>query len=262
MIRYARTLFNKPQLLIRFLIGGAVGFSLTMWALPAKAVDLGVEGAVYEPIEEDLRIAMLRMIAKEDLRPMQQALLQSAENFTKELPSYYLPRAEKTVTRWKDAGAEVTEDIFIPGVPDWENGSVRDMKPVLLAKKGTYVNMISDLPVEAIPRIFLFDATDPDQLQLAKEVAAAKLDHLALIAIAGDVKELSELMDGPVFHPGNQLLTQMNVRAVPSLLGFGKGWHQGHIAITEFALPSSVDEVKRAWFGLASATDVSAEKKD
>ena len=126
-----------------------------------------------------------------------------------------------------------------------------EMQPILIAPKGMYVNMLTEVPVEAIPRIFLFDGTDFDQLKLAQELAAAKLENLALIAIAGDVKELSELMDGPVFHPGAQLLTQMNVRAVPTLLGFGKGWHHGHIAITEFALPSSVEDVKKAWFGLS-----------
>ncbi len=239
-------------------------FAAVVW-LPCSsfAVDLGIEGAVYEPIEEDVRITFLRLIARADIKGMQDDLRHSAENFTKELPSYYLPRADKTNTRWKDAGGLVEEDIYMPGIPDWETGSVTEMQPMLLAKKGTYVNMLTELPVEAIPRIFLFDGTDPDQLGLAKELAQAKLENLALIAIAGDVKDLSELLDGPVYHPGNQLLTQMNVKAVPTLLGFGKGWHQGHIAITEFATPSSVDQVKAAWFGLVAPQSPEAfGKKD
>lgn len=225
-------------------------FAVFLLASPSQAKDLGTEGVVFEPIEEDIRIAMLRMLANEDPKRFEREMRESVENYTKNLPSMYLPRAERTVTRWKDAGAVVGEDIYLPTVTDWENGSVAEPVQALLAPKGAYFNPVAHLPPESIPRIFLFDATDYEQLQLAKELAVLKLENFALISIAGDVGELSELLETPIFHAGDLLIPQMQVRAVPTLLGFGKGWHQGHIAITEFKLPASAKDVQDAWFGL------------
>ena len=237
--------------LLRFVVIAFVSFfAVLFFAGPAQAKDLGTEGLVFEPIEEDIRISMMRLLANEDPQRFEREMRESLDNFTKTLPSFYLPRADRTLTRWKDAGAVAGEDIFVPALSDWQNGSVTEPEQALLAAKGTYFNPVLNLPVEAIPRIFLFDATDYDQLQLAKELAILKLENFALIAIAGDVGELSDLMDTPIFHAGDLLIPQMQVRAVPTLLGFGRGWHHGHIAITEFKLPATAKDVQDAWFGL------------
>ena len=237
---------------VRFVAIATASFiAVLLLTSPSHAKDLGVEGAIYEPIEEDIRVTFLRRIAREDPSRFGREMLDSVNNYTKNLPSMYLPRADRTVTRWKDAGALVAEDVFMPSIPDWKKGSALELEPVLLAAKGTYFNPVAHMPAQAIPRIFLFDATDYEQLQLAIELAALKLENFALIAIAGDVGELSELLDGPVFHAGDMLIPQMQVRAAPTLLGFGQGWHQGHIAITEFKLPASAQDVKAAWFGLS-----------
>src|SRR5690242_21947604 len=75
------------------------------------AGDLGLEGTVFEPIEEDFRVTLMRLVASHDWSLDQQALQDSARNYTKNLPSYALPRATKTQTLWKDIGIVTTEDI-------------------------------------------------------------------------------------------------------------------------------------------------------
>ncbi len=77
MFRYARELRKDSARLGRFVLGFVFGLVLAAVALPSKAVDLGVEGVVYEPIEEDIRIAFMRMIAREDVRKMKLFLVHS-----------------------------------------------------------------------------------------------------------------------------------------------------------------------------------------
>lgn len=223
----------------------------------AHAKDLGVEGQVYEIIEEDIRVMVMRLVARHDWTPDQQELEQSARAYTKSLPQYILPRAEKTHTRWKDVGVITTEDIYLP-LADMENGSIFEPVPTLAVEKGTYLNPISQLPAAAIERLFIFDATDADQLALARALMAMKIPMLNFMVVAGDPGELSADVQQPVFHPPPTMLDKFHVRAVPTLVGFGRGRHQGHMALTEIAFPASLDIVKQAWFGLGDTGEPDA----
>jgi hypothetical protein len=228
----------------------AMGFGLAVvMAGPAHAKDLGVEGQIFEPIEEDMRIMLMRLVARQDWSQSADELKESAKNYTKNLPGYFLPRAEKTETVWKDVGIVVSEDIYLPWV-DWQTGSVFEPQQKLAVEKGTYLNPIAKLPAGAIERLFLFDATDPDQLAFAKELMQANIPQLNFMAVAGDVGALSEALNRPIYHPTPTMLEKFHVTAAPTLIGFGRGPQQGHMAITAFKLPSDVDTVKRAWFGL------------
>jgi hypothetical protein len=228
----------------------AMGFGMAVaMAGPAQATDLGVEGQIFEPIEEDMRIMLMRLVARQDWSESADALKESAQNYTKNLPGYFVPRAEKTETVWKDVGIVVSEDIYLPWV-DWQTGSVFEPQQKLAVEKGTYLNPIAKLPAGAIERLFLFDATDPEQLSFAKELMQANIPQLNFMAVAGDVGALSEELNRPIYHPTPTMLDKFHVTAVPTLVGFGRGPQQGHMAITAFKLPSDVDTVKRAWFGL------------
>jgi hypothetical protein len=54
-----------------------------------------------------------------------------------------------------------------------------------------------------------------------------------------------------VYHAIPTMLQKFHVEAVPTLIGFGKGPHQGHMALTELAVPgASLDDIQKAWYGL------------
>lgn len=230
----------------------AVGLSLAgLLAAPAtsSARDLGVEGQVYEPIEEDMRVLMMRLLARQDWSERLTELEDSARSYTKNLPAYLLPRAETTETTWKDVGIVVTEDIYLPWV-EWETGSVFEPQRKLAMEKGTYLNPIAKLPSGAIERLFVFDATDPDQLAVAKDLMAQNIPQLSFMLIAGDLGELSTEMNRPIYHPPPTMLEKFHIQAVPALVGFGRGQHQGHMAVTTLKLPFDASLVRRAWYGL------------
>lgn len=225
---------------------------------PVHATDLGVEGPVFEVIEDDFRLMLMRLIARHDWTPDVDDLKESARNYTKNLPALYLPRAEQTRTQWKDVGVIVTEDIYLPWV-DWKTGSVFEPGRTLAVKAGTYLNPTANLPSAGIERLFIFDATDPEQLTLAKALMRKHIPQLSFMLIAGDLGPLSEEMNQPVFYPTPTMLEKFHVRAVPTLLGFGRGIHQGHMAITEIRLPTSLAVVQQAWFGLGDKAELPAE---
>jgi conjugal transfer pilus assembly protein TraW len=214
------------------------------------AHDLGVEGQVFEPIEEDFRIALMRLIARQDWTRELSGMRQSADDYTKNLPTFYLPLAQKTQTHWKDVGIITDRDIFLPSV-DWEHGSVFDTTPELAVPAGTYLNPVAKMPAAAIDRLFIFDATAPEQVALARQLMAANIPLLRFMIVAGDLGPLSKEEKRPIYHATQDFLDKFQVSAVPALVGFGKGPHQGHMATTEFKLPVTVDDVRRAWYGLA-----------
>lgn len=235
------------------LLLGALSFGLAVaFCAPAQAKDLGVEGQIFEPIEEDMRVMMMRLIARQDWSQSAKDLEDSARSYTKNLPAYFLQRADTTATVWKDVGIVVTEDIFLPWV-DWENGSVFEPTQRLAVQKGTYLNPIAKLPAAAIERLFIFDATDPEQLSFAKELMKLDIPQLNFMLVAGDLGELSKEMNRPVYHPTPTMLEKFHVTKVPTLIGFGRGQHQGHMAVTTLKLPADAATVKRAWFGLPHA---------
>lgn len=230
----------------------AVGLGLAILAsVPAaQAKDLGIEGQIFEPLEEDFRVMLMRLMARQDWTERQEELQDSARNYTKNLPAYYLPRAEQTRTRWKDVGIVVTEDIFLPSI-NWETGSVFAPDETLAVPAGTYLNPIAKLPSAGIERLFVFDATDPEQLATAKALMKENIPQLSFMLIAGDLGPLAEEMNRPIYHPPPSMLEKFYLRAVPSLVGFGRGAHQGHMAVTEFTLPVDAAAIKSAWYGLA-----------
>lgn len=223
-----------------------------------NAVDLGVHGPVFEPIEEDIRVILMRMVAAHDWAPDIEGLKEQAHTYTARLPQLFLPRTEKTQTRWKDVGIIVTEDVYLPFV-DWETGSVMEPEPRLAVTAGSYFNPITHLPSAAIERLLVFDATDPEQLAFVRAVHLRKLPQLQFMAIAGDVGKLSEDLGTPVFYPAQLMLDKFAIRAVPTLVGFGRGAHKGHMALTEIALPSSLSIIDEAWFGLGDTGEDPSE---
>ncbi len=220
-----------------------------------QAYDLGIEGQVFEVIEEDFRVAMMRMVARHDWAPEVERLEESARSYTKNLPAFALSRAEKTRTVWKDAGVIVKEDIYLPWV-DWETGSVMSPDKILAVEAGAYINPLKEMASAAIERLFIFDATDDEQLAFARMLISKRIPQLSFMVVAGDPGALSKDVDRPIYHPPAAMLDKFHIKAVPSLVGFGRGVHQGHIAITEIRLPTSPDVIQEAWFGLGDQGDI------
>lgn len=249
--RSAAGLFCGPARLLKVAGAALVVMAAGAAVVPEVAVsrDLGIEGQVFEPIEEDFRLAMLRMVARHDWTREIQNLEQSARDYTKNLPQFYLPLAERTQTRWKDVGLVTSEDIYFPTI-DWETGSVFEPQQMLAVPAGTYLNPVAQLPSAAIDRVFVFDATAPDQLEFAKQLMRLNIPLLSFMIVAGDLTPISNEMQRPVFHATEDMLRTFQVRAVPTLIGFGRGPHLGHLATTEFKLPMTPQDIHLAWFGL------------
>lgn len=226
-----------------------LGLSILLLGQQSFAKDFGIEGQVFEPLEEDMRIRMMRLLARQDMDVYRSEMAESAANYTKNLPSYFLPRATTTKTVWKDVGVVTTEDIYFPWV-EWETGSVFEPTSKLAVSKGTYINPIAKLPASGIERLFVFDGTDPEQLALVKRLMRENIPQLSFMQTAGDLGALAKEMSRPVYHPIPEMLERFRITAVPSLVGFGRGPHQGHMAVTEFKLPMATQDVQRAWFGL------------
>lgn len=216
---------------------------------PAVAVDLGIEGKVYETIEEDFRITLMRLVARQDWTQSQEELTESANDYTKNLPAYFMNAATETKTVWKDVGIIVTENIYLPTV-DWETGSVFEPTQVLIAEAGTYFNPIAKLPAAGIERLFLFDATDPEQLALARALMVQDIPQLHFMLVAGDLGPLAKEMNRPIYHPTPTMIEKFHITSVPTLIGFGRAQHQGHMAVTSFKLPTDMQTITSAWFGL------------
>jgi len=234
----------------------------------AQAYDLGIEGQVYEPIEEDFRLALLRLLARQDWTTHLRTIEKSAKEYTKNLPDFFIPLAQETKTLWRDVGVVVEEDIYVPSV-DWEHGSVFEPGQVLALEAGVYLNPIAQLPSVAIERLFVFDATSPEQLAFAKELMSKNIPLLNFMIVAGDLGPISKEMQIPVYHLTSDMLEKFQISAVPSLIGFGRGPHLGHMATTQFKWPMTAEDITLAWFGLpypgydphnVVETEVSAEE--
>lgn len=244
--RGART---RLSLLARLAASAALGLLLATSCQPVPAVDLGIEGAVFEPIEEDFRLMLMRLLARQDWTRQAAALEQSAREYTRNLPGYFVVRADETKTVWKDVGVVATEDITLPYV-DHQTGSVFEPEQRVAVKAGTYVNPLYGMPSAAIERLFIFDATDAPQMALAKELMRENIPQLSFMIVAGDLGPIAEEMNRPIYHPAPTMLDKFHITAVPSLIGFGKGIHRGHMAVTQFHMPVSIETIKSAWFGL------------
>lgn len=218
-------------------------------ALPAYAINLGVEGQIFEPIEEDFRLTLLRLVARHDWTRNIEGLKESARNYTKNLPDFHLPLAQETKTVWKDVGIIVNEDIYFNTI-DWETGSVFEPQPTLAVPAGTYLNPIAQLPSSAIERLFVFDATSPEQLEFAKSLMEKNIPLLNFMISAGDVGPIAKEMNRPVYHMNESMRSTFQITAVPTLIGFGRGEHLGHLATTQFKLPMTEDDIRLAWYGL------------
>lgn len=239
--------------------GAALVFGMGV-AASVQATDLGVFGQVYEPIEEDVRVLMLKLVAERDWQQDLDGLKQSAENYTANLPANFLPRATETRTQWKDVGIEVTEDVYFPYV-DWETGSVLEPEQRLAVPKGTYFNPLVHLSLGIPPRMLVFDATDPEQLAFAQGVAALNIPALQLISIAGDVAKLTDTFGRPVYYGSRSMFEPFALTAVPTLVGFGEGAHLGHLAATQIKLPAAPESVHAYWFGLGGRPGPDFEQK-
>lgn len=229
----------------------AAVLSLSLGGLnsPAMALDLGIEGQVFEPIEEDFRLAMLRMMAMHDWAVNIDELETSAKEYTKNLPQFGMEVVEKTATRWHDVGIITSEDIYLPWI-DWETGSVFEPEKKLAVKAGTYLNPIAHLPSAAIDRLFIFDARVPEQLESAKALMQKNIPLLNFMITAGDLGPIAKEMGQPVFHLTPDIKERFEITRVPVLIGFGRGQHLGHAAVTELKTPVQEADIKNAWYGL------------
>ena len=177
---------------------------MTITALPASAVDLGVHGKVWPVTEANLldRIAAELGRAEADgrLAAFNDSVKQQAVSAFTSRPPLPLAHVTKPSHRLFDPTITVRRDI-------------RDHQGRIIVAAGTSVNPLDTLP--RIPALVFLDGRDPDQLAFA-------LDHpepSRLILTGGNPLALMKAHDRQFFYDQKGVLTaKFGLRAVPSVI--------------------------------------------
>jgi conjugal transfer pilus assembly protein TraW len=207
----------------------------------AHAKDHGVQGNVWPIIEVDMRQTLLESAARTDWGKVNQQVIESGKRFLSNLPKRQLPQASQTGTAYFDPSLVLTSDIQAPvkqgdGTYKWE----------VLAAKGSKVNPLDSYhPVTAL---FFFDGSQQDQRDLLKKLFASGEERIVPIeAGSGDVKDLGDTFERPIYHASDAIVSRFQVKYLPSLVYPGTGTNSKYIAVTSFGQPYKPEEVLHAW---------------
>ncbi|MDT0618581.1 TrbC family F-type conjugative pilus assembly protein [Salinisphaera sp. P385] len=183
---------------------------------PDLSADLGRVGQVYDIAEQDLLELMKSRVASID---WEQKKRQARERFwTNHPPFIELPLAKADEVRLVDPTVIVKEDVPKP------DGSG------LLARAGESYNPLDKISFTR--RVFIFDATDPRQIEYVIEQSETplpgKLDVFITTAIDRDkgfdfITEVEDKLGMPIFLLKRDLAIMLRIRAIPSVVtGEGK----------------------------------------
>lgn len=212
-----------------------------MASFKVSATDLGTQGQIWPIIEKDIREDLVLSASEVDWKAKQEELKENAKGYVDRLPKRNFPLASENKITYIDPSIVLSSDIQAPveqadGTFKWQ----------VLAKKGTKVNPLqTNRPVTAF---LFFNGGDEDQVNLLK--AIAKLNPYQVVFVeagTGSVKVTSELLERPIFHANDVLISKFAIQALPSLVFPGDEPYRDYIAVKQLAKPFSPEYVLNSW---------------
>lgn len=207
----------------------------------SQAKDLGVQGQLFPIQERDLRERLIESAAKVDWQKTQQGLKKDAENYTKNLTPFDLPRPQKSFVRWTDPSVEVAEDIKTPVF----NESTKEYEMTVVYKKGTRVNPLAKY--RPVSTLFFFDGRDSEQVEVAQRLVELNSLKIVPIATGGDVSKLTKAFKRPVFFAHKIMLDKAEVTHLPALVFPGENDRALNIGAAFFAKGTTASTIYNTW---------------
>ena len=203
--------------------------------LPCFAYDLGIYGETWEIEELDIREIIYAQARAVDWKKVGRELDLQARQLGEHLPVVNLPEATATYTTFINPGIALTHDI----------ASNRQ----IFYRRGTWVNPLH--VVRPITNLLFFNPQLPAQKQLALAALETYPSQLVLVITKGNPLQLSKEIHHPVYYAFPALIKRFHIQATPTLLGVGKlgGTHADELAVSVFAKPYQLQEIKRCWYG-------------
>jgi len=183
------------------------------------AYDLGVVGNTFPIKEPSLFATLAFQMLKVDWKNVDKNIAEDAKKKLHNMKYADLTLAQEDKLRLVDPTVIIQQDITAPTL---------DGGTVILAKKGQKVNPLDY--ARPVTKMFFFDPSDEEQLQLALAEDKKHPNQIYLIAVGGDIADLAEKLNKPIFYAYDKIIKKLNVQHFPSLVGTkGK-----NIAIAEF----------------------------
>lgn len=184
----------------------------------ASAIDLGVKARVYDVVEIDMRIYILKMMAKDfDFEDHKKMMLEKADEYYAELPYFPMALSRNKVVNYIDP-TRVYEDDFW-GLAKDSSGKLRWTK---VSKAGDEVNWLK-YNATPMPVYFIFDYTSKPQRELAKEIVEHGDPSIKLVFTGGDVKKANEYLKYPLTYLNKTMVSEYDVSYTPTLIKRGTG---------------------------------------
>ncbi|MDD5277759.1 MAG: TrbC family F-type conjugative pilus assembly protein [Methylovulum sp.] len=194
-------------------VRGLPGFA---WLSKQDIGDAGQKGQVYTIAEPDMIEEIQRRIRVTDWKKQKQDAL---ANFWKgQGKGLDLPNADRNLERLIDPSLRVTQDIVHP------DGR-------LIAKKGQKINPQTLMPMQHA--YIVFDATQPDQVDLAKKWGDAYLRNKKPVVYLFTKMDTQngwtqfnatvQQMNAPVYQLNKALMNRFQIKALPSVIE-GQGY--------------------------------------
>ena len=231
-----------------------IGLVLAVFALTAKAVDLGVWGSLYPIDEPDIRKVLISQASEVDWAEKNRELERNSEKWFDELPSFGLGLASETKTEWVDPSIVLTDDIYMP-IQD-EKG---DWNWELVYPAGTIVNPLDK--VRPNTNMLFIDADDREQREFAINALKAYPYRLMIVLVDGNPRKLAKGVRMPIYYANQSMIDRFRIKRVPSLLGVGDGEKSRFLAVTQFAKPYSLQILASAWHGLDESNKLGGSYK-
>lgn len=177
------------------------------WLLQGIQGDAGVKGNTSQIIEPDLIEVMKKKMATIDWEKNKQNAL---NNFWKKQDFLTLPIAKENKIKQIDPSVIVTDDIKTP-----DN--------IVIAKKGDIINPLDLRPFTQT--LIIFNPTSKKQLDLILSLKEQITTPKVFLVTEMDrvkgwdfYKEITDLLDAPVFYLTPDIRTRFDIEKVPSLV--------------------------------------------
>lgn len=169
----------------------------------SMARDYGVHEDVFEIVEEDARISMIKSAHRADWNSVTEEMRGKAIRLADGLPKWDLPFSNEERVSFRKSGAVATRDIDAPLFVDGE------IKWVTIVPKGT-----ESIPViqQKNPMIFaFFNGESSHQVDLIKNLLNKKKQPVIPILINGDPISVSDELERHVYYATDELIKTFGI---------------------------------------------------